>query len=248
MLHRVARSHICLGCGTELAHVAAPPDRHYGLPVVVCPRCTLACVRRPFAGRARWRTFLRTVATSRRLVLGAWMFCLLTLLGGVFCAAIADGLSNALRGQPFGAFLHPDGLVRTKLHNWWTRDGIWVIPVWATLWSTLGLFCGVWFSHWRVRWYLAGMATLAAAALVVPLTLTGLLRWAHNGTSPLDAIPHELRSSTEAASFVVPLVAGVLLSSIVMRVGLRAGRRLNTDRGLRSRKLPRARRNRNRES
>lgn len=43
----MSRTHICLGCGFELAGVRAPPDPHYGLPVVVCPRCELACVRHP---------------------------------------------------------------------------------------------------------------------------------------------------------------------------------------------------------
>ena len=232
----------------ELAHLAAPPDEHYGLPVVVCPRCTLASVRRPFAGMARWRTFLRTVATSRRLIFGAWMFCLLTLLGTVVCAGIANGLGNAFRGQPLGAIFDPSDLVRSRLHNWWIREGFWVVPVWAAVWSALGLLSGVWFSHWRVRWYLPAMIALAASVFAVPAILLGLAHWAHDGTPVLDVMLHELRDLNGLASFVIPLASGLLLSSLMLHIGSRAGRRFSTDRGLRSRKLRRARKNRNRES
>ncbi|MFG0259296.1 MAG: hypothetical protein ACF8LK_03000 [Phycisphaerales bacterium JB041] len=244
----MARSHICLGCGTELAHLAAPPDRHYGLPVVVCPRCTLASVRRPFGGRARWRTFLRSAATVRRLVFGACMFALLTVLGVVFCAGIAAGLSDAFYRQPIGEIIRPNEIVRARFHNWWIDEGFWIVPSWAVLWSIHGLFAGLWFPHWRVKRYLAGMAALAAASVVVPLTLAGLSRWAADGSSPFEAVPHELRNPVEAASFFVPLAAGVLLSSILLHGGLRAGRRVYRDRGLRSPKLRRARRAREREA
>jgi|GEM_PF-3048365 len=232
----------------ELAHLTAPPDPHYGLPVVVCPRCTVASVRRPFGGTARWRSFLRTVAVSRRLVFGIWMFCLLTLLGTVICAGVANGIGNAFRGQPLGAIFDSSDLVRTRLHNWWIREGFWVVPVWAAVWSALGLFSGEWFSHWRARWYLAGMVILGAAAFAVPAILLGLAHWAHDGTPALDVMLHELRDLSGLASFVMPLAAGLLLSSLMLHIGLRAGRRFNPDRGLRSRRLRRARKNRSRES
>jgi hypothetical protein len=35
----VAISHVCMGCGLDLARVRAAPDPHYGLPLVTCPRC-----------------------------------------------------------------------------------------------------------------------------------------------------------------------------------------------------------------
>ncbi len=50
----MAISHVCLGCGLDLARVRAAPDPHYGLPLVVCPRCGAACVR-VHPSRIGWR-------------------------------------------------------------------------------------------------------------------------------------------------------------------------------------------------
>jgi hypothetical protein len=43
-----------MGCGLDLARVRAAPDPHYGLPMVTCPRCARACVRR-HPSRIGWR-------------------------------------------------------------------------------------------------------------------------------------------------------------------------------------------------
>lgn len=39
-------SHACAGCGSDLTYLRAAPDPHYHLPIVVCPSCDLAVVRR----------------------------------------------------------------------------------------------------------------------------------------------------------------------------------------------------------
>ncbi len=50
----MAISHVCMGCGLDLARVRAAPEPHYGLPLVTCPRCAGACVRR-HPSRIGWR-------------------------------------------------------------------------------------------------------------------------------------------------------------------------------------------------
>lgn len=52
----VPRSHICPTCLTELARVPTVRDPHYGLPIVVCPRCTTACVRTRHPDQRFWRS------------------------------------------------------------------------------------------------------------------------------------------------------------------------------------------------
>lgn len=42
----MAISHVCLSCGLDLARVRARLDPHYALPIVVCPDCGRAAVRR----------------------------------------------------------------------------------------------------------------------------------------------------------------------------------------------------------
>jgi DNA-directed RNA polymerase subunit RPC12/RpoP len=42
----MAISHLCITCGADLARVRARREEHYGLPLVLCPRCGTAAVRR----------------------------------------------------------------------------------------------------------------------------------------------------------------------------------------------------------
>lgn len=232
----------------ELARLAAPPDQHYGLPVVVCPRCTVASVRRPYAGGARWRTFLRTLATARHMLFGVSMFGLLVLLGVVCCGVISEGVSDAFYRQPPGAIFSPNDIVRERLHNWWMDIGFVVVPAWLVLWPVLGLLGGAWFPHWRVQRYLAGMVSLAVLPFVVSAVAVGLSRWVEDGTPPIRAAVGGLRDLYGPAGFAVSLLGGLLLSSLAMPIGLRTGRRLTADRGLRSRRLGRARKKRNRDT
>lgn len=48
-------SHTCPCCCLELGHIRAAPDPHYGLGVVVCPRCRAASVRVRHPDRVFWQ-------------------------------------------------------------------------------------------------------------------------------------------------------------------------------------------------
>ncbi len=65
----VPRSHICPSCLTELARVRPITDPHYGLPIVVCPGCTTACVRTPHPDQQFWRSVRRFRQGLRQLFL-----------------------------------------------------------------------------------------------------------------------------------------------------------------------------------
>ncbi len=65
----VPRSHTCPSCLTELGRIRAAPDPHYGLPVVVCPSCSLATVRQRHPDIEFWRSFRRVHSAIRGVVL-----------------------------------------------------------------------------------------------------------------------------------------------------------------------------------
>ncbi len=79
----MAISHLCFGCGFDLARVRICPDPHYALPLVVCPDCGEAAVRRVHPLQIGWRAFLRFKTSIITLVVQ------LGLLTGAAAAVIA---------------------------------------------------------------------------------------------------------------------------------------------------------------
>lgn len=55
----MAMAHVCLGCGFDLARQRPRNEPHYGLPLIICPRCASPSVRRRHPLVARWRQFRR---------------------------------------------------------------------------------------------------------------------------------------------------------------------------------------------
>ncbi len=64
----MAISHLCLSCGFDLARVRARPDPHYALPLVSCPDCGTAAVRRMHPSLRAWRTVVRLKTSLAVLV------------------------------------------------------------------------------------------------------------------------------------------------------------------------------------
>jgi hypothetical protein len=52
-------AHVCLGCGFDLARQRPRNEPYYGLPLIVCPRCATASVRRKHPIAVRWRQVRR---------------------------------------------------------------------------------------------------------------------------------------------------------------------------------------------
>lgn len=66
---RMPISHTCPSCCNELGHLRAVPDPHYGLGVIVCPRCDHACVRTRHPDRVYWQYIRRLRKSLQQLAL-----------------------------------------------------------------------------------------------------------------------------------------------------------------------------------
>src|SRR5262245_27090216 len=51
----MAAAHVCMTCGLDLARVRVQRDPHYHLPLVICPQCRSASVRRRHPIISRFR-------------------------------------------------------------------------------------------------------------------------------------------------------------------------------------------------
>ena len=87
----VPRSHTCPSCLTELGRIRAVPDPHYGLPVVVCPSCSLATVRQRHPDIEFWRSFRRVHSAMRNLTVRLGL-----TIGGAALIALFVLLSNRM--------------------------------------------------------------------------------------------------------------------------------------------------------
>ncbi len=159
----MAMAHVCPACGAALTRVRPSPDPHYGLPLVLCPSCSTAAVRRRHPLQRRTRRGLqvaKALATflAQLVVLGALAAVTLLLIGQV--EDLTTGLSLA-------AVLRADRLVLASMGGFCVLTGIWL---------TVGL------SHWR--WWAAWAAW---AALIAGLEAIVLL-WNAPGPPLIDAL------------------------------------------------------------
>lgn len=244
MLTRVARSHVCSACGHDLARLRAPPDPHYALPVVVCPGCALACVRRPYAGTARWRNAVRVWRLGARLFIRVVMLVLLAVLLLASSAGVAGGLDRILGGGPITALLSFDPGQRARLASWLRVEGSWTLPVWVIASVCMGVSCGLAFPHWRLRWWPVGVGAMALAALCIPLVVITPVEWAYEHDHFRDAWRSNEPSWRDLRLLAWPLALAVAMAWATMPTGQRIGRTLHTRRGLRSWRLKRARKRR----
>lgn len=74
----VIGSHLCIGCGSELRGVPAPPDPVYALPVCTCPTCGTSIVRRKHRFRTRPYAFMRLDRAINYLAFTMFMVALLS--------------------------------------------------------------------------------------------------------------------------------------------------------------------------
>jgi hypothetical protein len=152
----MAISHLCTNCGSDLARIRARREPHYGLPLVVCPRCGASAVRRRHPLQRRYRS-------GKRLALS---LAVLTAQLGLLAAFIS--LTTAVCVQ-FG-----DDLMQGDLDL--SRPEMTVLAVlsFGILPITLGAWLKAGLPHWR-----RPIAWLVFALLVLPLLSidTLLLPW-----------------------------------------------------------------------
>lgn len=151
-------AHNCSRCGIDLSGLRAVPDPHYHLAVIVCPRCTAACVRTKQEAFVIWRQASRLFYAWSRLAFQiglAAMFANATLLGA---REITAGLFHT-------------GSVMT-LGGWFSLGFLALTALGAGLWL------GSSFPHWK-----RGPLLLAWALLVILLIPIGAAADAYDSLS-----------------------------------------------------------------
>jgi hypothetical protein len=154
----MAISHVCLGCGLDLALVRPIRDVHYGLPLVICPRCDAACVRRRHPLQHSWRSFLRV---RKSLCTMFWHIMVLSALLGFNIAAIA--FAPRLAEMPLDEAIND---YRSEVILCFV-----VVPIITGMWLTAGL------RHCR-RWFTFGLwMTLVGAIISLQVAAHFIGRW-----------------------------------------------------------------------
>lgn len=92
------QSQTCPSCLTELGRIRAVPDPHYGLPIVVCPTCTIASVRTKHQDIEFWRG-IRRIHSALRIVFAK---SLLMLIWSGLMALLIVSAGDVF--MPFGRF------------------------------------------------------------------------------------------------------------------------------------------------
>ncbi len=207
----MARSHICPCCLYELGRIRAVPDAHYGLGVVVCPRCSLASVRTRHPDRQFWRMYHR-----RRLTVGTVLGkTLLTVLMGIFLWGLAEwGVEVFADYRGRLDLIEPFGSVDVE-----TALGAWLIPLFA---MGIGAVSRAIYLHWRAIW--AGVFILAFGFAWLSLeyvfgVLTGLMARLGGYSSDADALAF-------GEMIVHWKIYGIL--GVLVLIGLIPGRMLGT--------------------
>lgn len=174
---------------------------------------------------------------------GAVRALLLLILPGIAtttAVGIAQGLDYSLGASGPGALFSLDPHQRARLSGWLESEGTWLIPSWLISAGAVGVLVGIAFPHWRVwRWVLGvGAATLALLVLTPPIAACS--DYAYRGTPFLAAWEKQLPGKRDLILTLPVVAGGVAISAAAMPAGLRVGRRLSS-RGLRSRRLRKAR-------
>ncbi len=216
----MAQSHICTGCGNDLAMLRAPRDPVYGLPLVVCPTCKRPSVRT----RASVERLFRRVQRTRRSVL----------------ALLAQGIMLALFLLAVCApYLRIEELVLRDWRMSWTdatralmsatlADETREPDAQAMLAAPVGVLvagcvmAGVWLRFGLGHWRLAFAHGAWIVVVFLTLTLPPLVGLAHNEVTGMYERIIGLKADERAGRLVV-----AVLSAFIALAGTPLGRMLD---------------------
>ncbi|MCH8822627.1 MAG: hypothetical protein IH984_03875 [Planctomycetes bacterium] len=85
----MAISHICINCAKDLARQPAIFDPHYSLPLVICPDCNKASVRRPNYYSIKYKSLLRIITVFSTLLFQT--LCIIALAGATVACVFLIG-------------------------------------------------------------------------------------------------------------------------------------------------------------
>ena len=238
-------AHACPACGHVLTHVRADYDRDFLAPVIVCPDCSFAAVRRrhPIAAAIRlwWRRAWAAYGLAWR---GALAF-VLAVGTAILAAYIGDELNGAgigvweLGAQLLG--IHPrdsgwDHLLESGGHVMLIISACWAVLVGAVL--TGGL------AHLRQRW-IPWLLFLTLAVLCI-WTPTAFAIWEslsrEDGLHQWDGSPTYRTEAALSTRVLLALLPVMLLGAPLGVIARRAILHRETRRFARKRAYLRARR------
>ena len=143
-------AHVCLGCGADLARIRVIRDPHYRLPIVTCPGCGEACVRRLDPILQRWRSFQPLAVALCALSVQVLIVLALATATVLVIDAVPDLLPVRISGNVFD-LLYDQSFAALVI-------GV-TLPVLTGVWMTIGL------GHWRPWLARAGWGLLIAGLL-----------------------------------------------------------------------------------
>jgi len=203
-------SHHCISCGNDLSWIRAVPDPHYGLPVVVCPACDVACTRRKppiFTAIRRFKAARRTAVTLLA------QFLTLALLAGM-SVTIIRGLAGdaASPATAFGAILYgmTNRLNEQVLDSGFEQDPEMIRTI-LVVFLLVSIGAGAWIrsAHGHLRLW---VSVLCWFALIIGLLGIGYGEEALSRTMNMQNLHHltisrELGAAAVFLFFTVPFVA-----------------------------------------
>ncbi len=165
----MAISHVCLSCGLDLARVRALLEPRYALPLVVCPDCGWAAVRRkPQGGRSLYRLLVSLLTLIAQLGLLAAGLAVLLAVSIEMGDVLARGTFGALPGEEILLRLAVCAAFAVALGTWLTAGFGHVRR--TTTWLVFGGFGIVLVSYGSL---IGGRPDrLAARCLVVVMIMT----------------------------------------------------------------------------
>jgi hypothetical protein len=129
----VGLSHLCVDCGLDLRHERSAIEPHYGLPLVICPRCGCAAVRRRHPFVRAWPNTRRFICALRTILIQSALIAFLSALMLQACGDLSRTMGLYV---PFGR----RSLIDLLLHEWSSLIGWGLVPpIMVGAWLTCGL-------------------------------------------------------------------------------------------------------------
>ena len=236
----VAIEHSCHACGLALGRIRAPLDPIYRLPVVVCPGCHAACVRRRHPLSELWRSLGRWRAAIWGLAWRGALGVLIVILWLACLSALESSLEQYRLTLP-----ELCGYALGEKHNlvtcegWLDDHGVLYVVLAAGSSIAAGTMATAGLPHIRRRWVVWALLAGATACLPLWMSATAWVDDRANGTANWENARAELKI------FERIFVLGLLIAPLGIPFGLRLRRAMDKRTGRRVvKKLARARRRR----
>lgn len=232
-------AHTCSVCGHDLSRMAAPLDAVYRWPIVVCPICTTAVVRRSDGHRLISRRSFRAITAVRKLVEASILVCIFALVPVMASFMLHDNLAG--HGLTMSALI--TGLVTgdDTIEHWKSDVGPVMLGAWIIAWLGTGAYLAVAARHSSrprviLLWLIPVMGLFAMLELERFIDqLDGWVRSAKVGVLPPL---HELVPDN-ALHFEQVVLAAIIVLPLGIPLGLATRRTLD---GFLSRRFRRIRR------